>query len=296
MDKPKAFISYSKQDRELAKRIQKDLQIAGCDSWQFDVSAIPGMDAWDTILKRIEESDYLIALLSVAATESKGVLEELSYAHYQFVNNGRPIIIPVVLESEVSVPRQIVRAIRLPFREATYAVDFDLLLQSIGLQSSPFKNTTSLEATFTTTRSFDVEQEASVYAQNLLTKNPEVAAQFATMTEKMRESGRYRVFPPKTLTWNWVWYKGPTVPRVPITTHFIHVFFSIYGGVSNSHWAPIRFVMNIEGKHERLMEWQEDKKKYVFINETPTLKFKGLHALDHKPSFAFEDFKDNPHY
>src|SRR5205814_998786 len=115
MERIKAFISFCGADRVLAQRLQKDLATAGCASWQFDISAVPGTDAWEAILERIEQSEFFLALLSKAATQSRSVMEEISHAHYYSLNSPSrmPRIIPLVLQDGITVPRKIVRSVRL---------------------------------------------------------------------------------------------------------------------------------------------------------------------------------------
>ncbi len=112
MDAIKAFISFCSTDRLLAQRLQRDLATAGCSSWQFDISAVPGTDAWDAILERIEQSEFFLVLLSEAAFRSRSVNEEISHAHYCSLNSPSrmPRIIPLVLQDGVTVPRLAVHA------------------------------------------------------------------------------------------------------------------------------------------------------------------------------------------
>ena len=72
------FISYCGQDQDLAQKLKEDLTRAGCDPWQFDLSATPGTDAWGAILEPIEKSDFLIVILSKAATTSRAVTKRKS--------------------------------------------------------------------------------------------------------------------------------------------------------------------------------------------------------------------------
>jgi hypothetical protein len=118
-----------------------DLEKAGCATWQFDISAVPGTDAWESILERIEQSEFFLVLLSEAATQSSGVKAEITYAHYCSLNDasgasGVPQIIPLVLQDGITVPRKIVQLVRLPFRENSYDADLALLVRTLGIEAS----------------------------------------------------------------------------------------------------------------------------------------------------------------
>ena len=59
---PSFFISYSTDDRKLARKLHDDLRDHGAKVYQFEESfeesAKPGSDAWDQVLSSIEESDW----------------------------------------------------------------------------------------------------------------------------------------------------------------------------------------------------------------------------------------------
>ena len=144
---PRTFMSHSSVDRGLAQRLKEELEREGCEPWQFNLSAIPGTDAWRTVLELIEKSDYVIAVLSRAAVSSRAVQEEIAHAHYSSMNstNGRPRIVPVVIQDDVQIPRQIVRTVQLRFHEDQFPIDFGRLLQALGVDmrvssSTPDRN------------------------------------------------------------------------------------------------------------------------------------------------------------
>ena len=136
----KVFISYSNQQEALARRIKKDLTKQGCDSWQFDISALPGTDAWTVILGRIKESDFFLVLLSKDSIRSQPVLEEISHAHYCSLNNRKklPQIIPIILTRNIVIPAQIVRLVRLPFSKDRYTDGLARLMRAMGLEPGKY--------------------------------------------------------------------------------------------------------------------------------------------------------------
>ncbi|MCO6454197.1 MAG: toll/interleukin-1 receptor domain-containing protein [Pirellulaceae bacterium] len=80
---PSIFISYSRRNQYLARRLALDLQRCGCRPW-MDVSDIPPGNRWrDELRQAIDHSEYLFLLWSPEADQSVEVLKEFEYARKQ---------------------------------------------------------------------------------------------------------------------------------------------------------------------------------------------------------------------
>lgn len=77
----KVFISYAREDSEIAQRLFHDLRRIGVSAW-FDTQNLrPGEDWQRAIRKAIEESTYFLALISQHSTRKRGfVQKEIRYA------------------------------------------------------------------------------------------------------------------------------------------------------------------------------------------------------------------------
>jgi hypothetical protein len=105
---PKVFLSFSSEDREVARSLYGDLSRAGAAVFEFEQSATPGTAAWDEVLANIEASDIFILLASKSALKSRPVQEEVKFAFYQYVNFSRPVtLLPLVLEQGLTLPREL---------------------------------------------------------------------------------------------------------------------------------------------------------------------------------------------
>lgn len=286
MEKPRIFISYSQEDVTLARRLKDDLTSANCDPWQFGVSAVPGTDAWGTILERIEKSDFFLVLLSPAALHSKAVDEEISHAHYCSLNHPEqlPRIIPIVLEDGLTIPRKLVRAVRLRFSEKNYDDDFAVLLRSVGIEESPFGRVAEVEATFTRSREFDAEREAAVYATRLLESNAAIAAQFQKMSANLREAvgGHFRVLPAQTLIWEMENFRDRYAGGFSRKAEYTFlIFFPLRGGLSNGFFANERVVVKIHAVQERRFRPPEiaEETPWPLADDTLQLKFEGFQTV-----------------
>jgi hypothetical protein len=286
MNRPKAFISFCKADRALAQRLQRDLAEAGCVSWQFDISAIPGTDAWETILERIEQSDFFLVLLSTAATLSRGVSEEISHAHYCSLNSasGVPRIIPIVIQEGVTVPRKIVRAVRLQFREESYDNDFALLLRSLGIEASPFATATETEVTSSRAYEFDAAMEAARYADSLILNNPEIVALFQELTRRARENAgeRFHISPAQVITQSEEVsrYHTPSGPAVDLLQTF-WIFFGVMEGHTKGYVVSENVVIEIIASQHR--QFQDIGDERVLRSDCLRLRFEGFRSITAMP-------------
>lgn len=87
----KLFISYSHKDSEIARKIQKQLNIYGINSY-YDLNSIVNLDFKYTIKDEIMQSDFYLILLSTKSIDSMWVQKEL-----EFAMTFQKAIIPVIM-------------------------------------------------------------------------------------------------------------------------------------------------------------------------------------------------------
>jgi TIR domain len=290
MEPIKIFISFCGADRVLAQRLQRDLATAGCASWQFDISAKPGTDAWEAILHRIEQSDFFLVLLSEAATQSRGVTEEISHAHYCLLNSASrtPQIIPLVLRDGITVPRTIVRLVRLSFRENTYDADFPALLRNLGVEPSPFQTATALEATSTRAYPFEADREAARYATSLINNNQEIAVSFQKLVASKGEWGaNFRVLPAEVVTKSeevtrYYTSTEPTVSGPAVSLRYTFwVFFRLIDKHTKGYAASDHVVMQVDASQDRRFKDIGDER--ILQSDELRLRFEGFKSITAVP-------------
>ncbi|HWN41207.1 MAG TPA: TIR domain-containing protein [Thermoanaerobaculia bacterium] len=92
------FLSHSSHDKEAARRLAKDLRAnrhaVWLDEWEIHV----GECIHSKIEKGIQESDFLVLLLSSHAVASKWVDREWKAAHWNEVESNSVALLPVLLE------------------------------------------------------------------------------------------------------------------------------------------------------------------------------------------------------
>ena len=89
----RVFVSYSRRDEESARRMSNALRSAGVDVW-MDYEKVQLGESWDkSIRKGVEESNYMIVLLTPDSTQSEWIANEVSLAKHF----GRPIV-PVLMK------------------------------------------------------------------------------------------------------------------------------------------------------------------------------------------------------
>jgi formylglycine-generating enzyme required for sulfatase activity len=98
--RPTVFISYARQDAEMAERLIADLRAAGHACW-IDTTAIKGGDEWImTIAEGIINSYAFVVLVTRQALQSRWVQDEILWAR-----QNNKLIIPLLLENVVGETR-----------------------------------------------------------------------------------------------------------------------------------------------------------------------------------------------
>ena len=94
----KVFISYSSKDRRFIERLAKDLKAAGVDVWWDEWEIKVGDSIVQKINDGIQESAYLIVVLSRSSVASLWVQEELSAATMHMLNSRSIALLPLRIE------------------------------------------------------------------------------------------------------------------------------------------------------------------------------------------------------
>lgn len=104
------FVSYAREDHDVALRFTDDLRAAGIDVW-IDQRDIRGGEQWDrAVEKALEESSAMLVILSPDAVQSRTVMDEVSYA----LEEGKHVV--PVLHRQCKIP---LRMRRLQYIDVT---------------------------------------------------------------------------------------------------------------------------------------------------------------------------------
>lgn len=72
MDKPKIFISYAREDSDVAQRLYDDLRREGIELWYDKENLLPGKDWKIEIEKAVSDSTIFLPLLSSKSVSKRG--------------------------------------------------------------------------------------------------------------------------------------------------------------------------------------------------------------------------------
>ena len=70
------FISYAREDRDVARKLFSELRTAGLDPWFDEESLLPGQKWRPAILEGIRSACYFVALLSSCSVNKKGFVQK----------------------------------------------------------------------------------------------------------------------------------------------------------------------------------------------------------------------------
>lgn len=110
----RAFISYSRVNKDFATKLAKELRSSGYPIW-FDQFDIPTGSRWDEEVERaLHECSIFMIILTPASTASENVKDEIGYA----IDHGKRIL-PILLE-KCEVPLRLRRFQYVDFTNKTY--------------------------------------------------------------------------------------------------------------------------------------------------------------------------------
>ena len=85
------FISYAKEDRAIAERLDEDLRNLGADPW-LDIHRLRGGESWrDTIRQALRESTHVLTLMSASSVAKTGFVQSEVRQALELLNNFRLI-------------------------------------------------------------------------------------------------------------------------------------------------------------------------------------------------------------
>jgi hypothetical protein len=122
----RAFISYSRTNKEFAIKLTKGLRSAGYPVW-FDLMDIPTGSRWDDeVEKALRECSIFMIILTPASIASNNVKDEIGYA----IDHGKRIL-PVLLEN-CDVPLRLRRFQYVDFTSKSFEEGFESARELLG--------------------------------------------------------------------------------------------------------------------------------------------------------------------
>ena len=122
----RAFISYSRTNKDFAVKLTRGLRSAGYPVW-FDQFDIPTGSRWDDeVEKALRECSIFMIILTPASISSENVKDEIGYA----IDHGKRIL-PVLLES-CDVPLRLRRFQYVDFTSKSFEEGFESAKELLG--------------------------------------------------------------------------------------------------------------------------------------------------------------------
>jgi len=133
----KIFISYSRQDSEIARFLDSSLTTSGVETFLDERDILVGDSFPDRIYEGIGSAHHLLYIISNSSTTSEWVREELSVAKVKQKEEKGFRILPVLIE-DVPLPTSVKHIQYADFRNwrdrDSYRTSFLALLRGIGIQ------------------------------------------------------------------------------------------------------------------------------------------------------------------
>jgi len=100
---PKAFISFAREDREVAKTLASKLAERGVDVATVDTVTTPGKGWASEVSSAVDASDLFLVVVSKASERSQWVAQETAYALSRS-EVGQLRVVPVYVDTSVDPP------------------------------------------------------------------------------------------------------------------------------------------------------------------------------------------------
>lgn len=135
----RVFLCHSSLDKPFCRKLTNDLVFEGIGVWIDEAEMKVGDSLFGKIQQAIDETDFLVAVLSANSLKSRWCQEELRQAMAGQLADGRVVVLPVVLDSS-PLPGFLREKLYADFRdweadEAIYSTGFERLVKSITSQS-----------------------------------------------------------------------------------------------------------------------------------------------------------------
>lgn len=141
----KIFISYSHDDKVFANKLADSLKAAGYEPWIWDQSIKVGDNFIEKTEQGLNQSDFIVAVLSKSYNQSRLVQQELSAFAMKEVTTNRNNILPVLVE-DCEIPIFLQDRLYADFR-GSYEEGFNQLISALKPKRSKTKKEDAKELT-----------------------------------------------------------------------------------------------------------------------------------------------------
>ena len=127
---PNVFISYNHKDKPFVQRLYRDLSALGAQVWMDEVKLEIGDSLFDRIEEGLDETHFLVVVLSPDSVSSSWVREELKQALIRQLAAKDVKVLPVLVRDCV-VPGFLREKVYADFRiDSEYENSLDVLVST----------------------------------------------------------------------------------------------------------------------------------------------------------------------
>ena len=134
MSLPSVFLSHSSADKTFARRLAKKLRAEEIYVWIDEVDLRIGESLVDRIAEAIDQTDYLLAIISSNSITSRWVQKELSLAMSKEIEGKSVAVLPVLIDN-CEMPLALRDKLYADFRDRRkFQMAFNKLLKAMRLK------------------------------------------------------------------------------------------------------------------------------------------------------------------
>lgn len=181
----KVFISYAKEDFELAEKLYDYLNAKGFKPWLDKKNLLPGQP-WDSEIKRnLREATYVILLLSSISVNKRGYVQRefrLALKYYEEKLEDDIYLIPIKL-NKCHVPESLSSFQWIELSEDT---SFETILKSLQIQQNKYLADYNLQ--INAGKTFEIEEFSSEYSYSVGKVSLKIETKYFQFVNNNKES------------------------------------------------------------------------------------------------------------
>lgn len=133
---PRVFLSYARQDADLARQVARALKSHGLEPWLDETEIAPGDDLLARVAEAVEQADVFCLALTPMALTKRWVMVELRMALSAEIERGKPTVIPMLL-LDCEIPVELRHKVYVDFRGRFEAAMHEVVRRITGEESAP---------------------------------------------------------------------------------------------------------------------------------------------------------------
>ncbi len=140
-NKPRVFISYVREDFEIARKLSHDLRNAGVNTWLDEENILPGQNRKIEIRQAVKECSYFLILISQHSASDRGFFQKeqkIAFDILDEIPEGNIFIIPVRIDNVAPINERLMDIHHVDLFSSYYSQGLEKILRVVTPEARSF--------------------------------------------------------------------------------------------------------------------------------------------------------------